>query len=104
GASAIQFNVPNGSYSYSASVPGRPSSSGTLTVDGPAAGPILVSPESNPSPASSSPTFGYMPLGVVVTVVTIGAVLVVMRRRGKAHPTFVTTPSQAERGAPPARP
>jgi hypothetical protein len=82
GASSIDFQVSNGSYSYTIAAPGHSNVTGSVTVNGPTEQPVTVR-----FPSSSSSPFGlsrldYEILGVVVLVLVIGVAIGLMRRRG----------------------
>jgi outer membrane protein assembly factor BamB len=83
GSPIIQFSVSNGSYSYTAQGPGRPSVYGNLTVHGPIGPPFVVTFPGIPSPWDQVGSFAGLLSGVGLAGCVMATMLLLIRRRLK---------------------
>lgn len=93
GISIVQFDVSNGSYSYSASSPGLPKVAGNVTVHGLANATVAVDFLSTSASSAGFPTFDFV-FGTVGAAGAAGLIAVFMVRRRKVPPISSTPPSQ----------
>ncbi len=111
GASSVQFNVSNGTYSYTSSASGYTGSASSVIVDGASPPPVSLTFTANAStgPANSSaasglPILDWVLIGAVVIVVAVAAAVLLMRRKPRVPPSPVAPATEPVRGAPPAPP
>ncbi|MGI0156786.1 MAG: hypothetical protein ACREDE_11735, partial [Thermoplasmata archaeon] len=85
GAVTVQFEVSNGTYSYSATAGGYSTIAGQTTVNGPSPVPatIVFTSSSSPSPGPSALEYSILWV-VIVAIGAVGAVVVLRRGRRKA--------------------
>lgn len=106
GAASIAFYVSKGNYSYSTSVSGYSSSSGTVNVTGAGTAPVSLAFSANSASSSGLSTLDYLLVAVVIVVVAVAAVLLVtQRRRRRTRPgvqPYYAPPGTA--GGPPPGP
>ncbi len=106
GAVSIAFYVSKDNYSYSTSVSGYSSSSGTVNVTGAGSAPVSLVFSANPASSSGLSTLDYLLIVAVIVVVAVAAVLLVtQRRRRRTRPgvqPYYPPPGSA--GGPPSGP
>jgi YVTN family beta-propeller protein len=83
GNAGIQFFVSNGTYSYTASAPGRTLASGSLTVDGSSVPSTKVSFAAASASGTTIPTLDWVLIGAVIVVLAVGIIIVLARRGGR---------------------
>jgi YVTN family beta-propeller protein len=87
GAASIAFYVSQGNYSYSTSVSGYSSGSGTVNVTGAGTAPVSLVFSATPASSSGLSSLDYLLIAVVIVVVVVAVVLLlVQRRRRKPRP------------------
>jgi hypothetical protein len=94
----IKFIEPNGNYSYLASSPGHPNSTGSVLVNGSAPSPVKVNFGTSSPSSSSLPTIDYVIFGAVAVWLAIGLVVVLRRRRRRSSSA---TPASPPGSSPP---
>jgi hypothetical protein len=93
GAAELRFYVSNGSYSYSASAPDRPSVGGDVSVTGSVPSPVVV--DFGAATPGGLPMIYFVLIGVLVIGVPIAVIVaVVTRRRGGPPPPEPAPPPE----------